>query len=128
MLYDKNLISSVGKGPRQARPVRNEEARSTRLALHEFDLRGGQAVKLIDQRVYLLVGGGDGVLERGLFRIRRGRTQLGHQSQQLVHQHHQLVVTGFVGGLGKVRRENWNSSEFVNLYLREGTFLLFERQ
>ena len=33
-------------------------------SLHDFDFVFGQAVKLIDQRVYLLVGGGDGVLER----------------------------------------------------------------
>ena len=32
--------------------------------LHEFDFFFGQTIKVIDQRVYLLVGGGDGVLQR----------------------------------------------------------------
>jgi ATP-dependent helicase HrpA/adenine-specific DNA-methyltransferase len=39
-------------------------------ALHQFDFLCGQPVKLIHQRVYLPVGGGDGVVQRGLFRFR----------------------------------------------------------
>jgi hypothetical protein len=41
-------------------------------------------------------------LERGFFRFRRGRAQLGHQNQHLVHQFHQLVVPRFVGGLFEI--------------------------
>ena len=50
-------------------------------ALHELDFVFRQAVEIIDQRVDLLVGGGDGVLERGLVGGRLGGAQRGHQGQ-----------------------------------------------
>jgi hypothetical protein len=54
--------------------------------LHDFNFVFRQAAEFIDKRVHLLVGGGDGVLKGGYFRMRRKRAQPGPQSQRSVCQ------------------------------------------
>src|SRR5260221_10018556 len=84
-----------------------------RRALDEGNFLGCEVVEFIHQLIYLPVGGGDGVLERGLFRLRRGRAQLGHQPKELVHQTHQLVVPRFVGGFLEIETNNRQLTEIL---------------
>ena len=60
---------------------------------HDCDFVFGQAVKFIDQRVNLRVGGGDLAFERGLLLRRFGGGQTLVQRQHLLDEFHHLVVT-----------------------------------
>ncbi|MCX6998530.1 MAG: hypothetical protein NTV49_15960 [Kiritimatiellaeota bacterium] len=69
---------------------------------HDFDFFGGQAVKVIDEAINLLVGGSNLALQRGLLLRRPRGSELPVQGQHLLHQLHHPVMRRSIGYAGKI--------------------------
>jgi len=73
-------------------------ALSSTIAISSFR----QSIQLIDQRVYLPVGGLDLPLQRGLLVRRAGQWELFMQGEHLFHQGDHAIVAGDIGGVGEI--------------------------
>ena len=68
--------------------------------LHYLDLLLREPVKLVDQGIYLPVGGLNAALQCRLLVWRLGLRELFMHGQHLLHQGDHAVVAGDVGGVG----------------------------